>query len=779
MTGPKQRIVRAALGVGLACGAAGAAGAQPLACDLSAYRAADGLRAMVAGDVLTATWQGERPGEQSRISFVLADGRPILRDIALQAAGGRWRTVAGDVRPDFSVVTAMRRITNQQLDPLNKLGIRITPEILEEAKWDAFWDAPLQLSPPGSPSNGGPSSPPPKDGILGQKGMPREASEIQRAALRFTDPRCTVTSDGGRLTVAFSGAQLGLFRGRLQFTVFRGSRLIKQEVVATTDAPSVAYKYDAGLSGLAIGGANRVRWRDVSGGWNANELGGGRNGGAVPVQSANRLIAAELAGGSIALFPPPHNFFWAREYSYNLGYSWYRKDDERRFSFGIRQAEDEVPPGYSGRGLDDVRGNFALYSAPPGSEQRMVMFMLPSLSGGDAAIADALRFTRDDRYKAMPGHQSMVAHDHGYLIRRQRHLNQNDDAKPPHFEAIRAAGANIFAPIDGGAAGTRTPPTPAEYLANLDRFYDLAVRNSDRNFTVMANTEVTEGELPRIVPLLGGHWDWMMPRPVFFTQGRSGAQPLVESDATHAKIYRLGSEADVMEMMRREGIIAFMPHPRSKGSTGYPDAIAGTDRFLSEQFKGIGWRWGMGLDRSELRLCEKRCQRTWDDMNNWMASRGLPLKYMQAISEFYEQGPGDDIYANNPVSYLKLDRLPAPGDWSGIVDALRRGDFFITSGEVLLDKVALERTAQGAAMAATVEWTFPVDFAEIVWGDGKTVGRRVVPLTGERAFGTRRIAIPFDPRGKKWVRFAVWDTAGNGAMAQPVALDGATGRASR
>jgi hypothetical protein len=30
--------------------------------------------------------------------------------------------------------------------------------------------------------------------------------------------------------------------------------------------------------------------------------------------------------------------------------------------------------------------------------------------------------------------------------------------------------------------------------------------------------------------------------------------------------------------------------------------------------------------------------------------------------------------------------------------------------------------------------------------------------------------IPFDVEGKKWVRFAVWDSAGNGAITQPVHL---------
>jgi hypothetical protein len=31
-------------------------------------------------------------------------------------------------------------------------------------------------------------------------------------------------------------------------------------------------------------------------------------------------------------------------------------------------------------------------------------------------------------------------------------------------------------------------------------------------------------------------------------------------------------------------------------------------------------------------------------------------------------------------------------------------------------------------------------------------------------------SIPFDAAGQKWVRFAAWDSAGNGALVQPVKL---------
>jgi hypothetical protein len=46
----------------------------------------------------------------------------------------------------------------------------------------------------------------------------------------------------------------------------------------------------------------------------------------------------------------------------------------------------------------------------------------------------------------------------------------------------------------------------------------------------------------------------------------------------------------------------------------------------------------------------------------------------------------------------------------------------------------------------------------------------VIPATDLPAFGSKRFTIPFDAAGKAWVRFAVWDSAGNGAFVQPVWL---------
>ncbi|MBI4521437.1 MAG: hypothetical protein HY701_11410 [Gemmatimonadetes bacterium] len=721
--------------------------ADALSCDLTRYTGSAGLTAAVSGDVLTLAWDGD-PGQEARLSLIIDDGVPTLQEWAVRRKGGAWAAVISRVTPEFRIVSGFRRITNQQLTPLRELGVEITQEIVDAKKWDAFWDAPLDLSEP----TGRGGNPPPAAGVAGQPGLPRSPDEIHRATATYRAAGCSVKTDGARIEVSFPGLTLGVFSGRLQFTVYRGTNLVRMEAVATTDQPSVAYKYDAGLRGLTIREGARMVWRDLANQWQGYSLGGAANENPVALKVSNRIVMAQSGAGAIAAFPPPHTFFWAREVETNLGYGWYRKDGASSFAFGIRQAESEEEPRYV--------ANTALYSAPPGSLQRMPVYLYATAGDAAAALESVLAFTRGDRYKALPGYQVMASHFHTDVGERLRESGSLD-TRLPDFEALAAAGINIVSPTDR--------PRGAERLEILAAYFEGARRNADADFIVMPNLEVSR--------LLGGHWDLLFARPVFWTEERAAGQPLVEDHPTYGKLYHVGSPEDVMQMVTRENGLIFMPHPRTKGSTGYPDAVKDTDHFQHERYRGVGWRWGMGSDLSERRLSDFRVLPLLDDMNNWMADLPTPPKYLIAITETYRKAPGDDVYANNPVNYLRLASLPSPGDWSPIIDVLRRGDYFVTSGEVLIPSFALQGSGARRTVVADVEWTFPLEFVEVVWGDGTNTGREIISVTDLPPFGRHRFEIPLDARGKKWVRFAVWDSAGNGAMVQPIKLNptGGTG----
>jgi hypothetical protein len=730
--------------------------ADPLPCTMTGYKALPGLSAAVTDNTLALTWEGDK-NQDVRLRLTLANGTPTIRDLSVRAKGGQWATIANNVTPEYEVVSGLRRATDQQLKPLKDLGVAITPEILDRIRWEAFWDSPLNV-PGDDVAHGGAT--PPVAGIANQPGLPRKPEEIKRASAVYQVRACDVKTNGTRLEVSFPGVKLGVFDGRLEYTIYKGSSLIRQAIVAKTEEKAVAYKYDAGLKGLTVQPKTQMLWRtNTSNQWVDYQFGGAKNDSIVPLKTANRIIAAEMPGGAIAAFPPPHNFFWARETEFNLGYSWYRKDSDTSYAFGVRQAEAEEDPSWQGHGPEDRRQNFALYSARPGTWQRMAVYFYVSPDSGQATIQSALAYTRDDRYKAIPGYQVMATHFHTGMVRRLQQLGGLDQTIPD-FDLMKGAGVNVFAPIDGGGGGA---VGRGDRLKNLENYYAAAKKHSDKNFLILPDEENTAGNL-------GGHPDFVLSHPVYWTPTRAEGQPFVEDHPTYGKVYHVGSRAEALEMAKRENMLIFMPHPRSKGSTGYPDAVKDEPHFTHENYRGIGFRWGMGVDGSETRLCEYRCLALLDDMNNWVADRPTPPKYAFAITETYQKAPGDDIYANNPVNYVKIDRVPTGDDWSPIVNALKRGDYFWSSGEVLIPSYSVEGTGARRTVTADVEWTFPLEMVEVVWGDGQKTDRQIIPATDLPAFGKHKFQIPFDATGKKWVRFAVWDSAGNGAFVQPIKL---------
>lgn len=763
-------------------GVAGAASAESLRCTLSGYRAQPGLTALAEHGGLTVTWDGDRQ-QELRLRFGLNAGAVVIQAMEVRTKGGVWNAIASNVEPDFRVVSGLRRISNQQLAPLRGLGVDLTAEVIDKFRWEPFWDAPLDMRPPG----GRLGNPPPAAGVANQPGLPRTPDEVKRASLVSKVTGCSVKTDGARVEVAFPGVQLGVFSGRLQFTVFKGTNLIQQDVVATTSDPWVAYKYDGGLRGLASGGA-RVVWKDIANRWQENRLGGAVNLDLVPLRTSGRVVVAERAAvGSIAVFPPPHTYFWAREIAINLGYNWLKKDSATTFSIGIRQHEDEDP--------SENPANFALFNARPGTEQRMTVFLYPNGAAAPATYDAALAFTHGDTFKAVPGYFVMGHHYHMNLGQRLGEAGSLD-AHIPDLPALKALGINIVSQVDslfgGGeptpdgatflgfppvnaaireaaaraaaaAPGAGNAPSRPDPLRTRYNSMEGAKRHSDSDFLVMPSQEYYGSPL-------GGHTDLLFSHPVYWIGGREASQPLVETHPTYGKVYRIGSAADLMTMARQEGVLINMPHPRTKGSTGYPDAIKHLPFFSAPEYHGIGFRWGMGLDRSEQRLCEYRCQPLIDDMNNWIADAPIPPKQILAISEVRYMQPGDDIYSSAPVQYVKLDRLPVGDDTSAVIQALMRGDSFVSSGEVLIPSYAVRGSGARRTIVADLEYTFPLNFVEVISGDGTRVDRQVISATDLAPMGRHRFEIPFDATGKKWVRFAAWDTAGNGAMAQPAKL---------
>ena len=88
---------------------------------------------------------------------------------------------------------------------------------------------------------------------------------------------------------------------------------------------------------------------------------------------------------------------------------------------------------------------------------------------------------------------------------------------------------------------------------------------------------------------------------------------------------------------------------------------------------------------------------------------------------------------------------------------------------MLLPDVSLASSSANEIVASVrALWTFPLRFAEIVWGDGRTTHREVIVLADTREFGSKTFEWRARASGWTWARVAVWDAAGNGAFVNPV-----------
>jgi hypothetical protein len=520
--------------------------AQGLECSFDSYKPVEGLHAGMKGGTLEIAWQGEA-GQELKALFRIEDGHPVVKQLAVRS-GGTWHVLGSDLTPDFQVTTGRRRISATQRKLLKSFG-NDTPAEEDIRKWNTFWDAPLAV--PGGHDT---------------TDLPRNADEIQRASASYKSQGCQVATDGSRLSVTFDGLSLGLFSGGVEFTAYKGSNLLRQEAIAKTDQPSVAYIYKAGLKGFAIHDDTKLVWRDTARQWQQYSFGGAPNSEPINLRARNRLEILDTGRGSLAVFPPPHKFFFARENEVNLGYVYYRKDDDKSFSLGVMQPEKGE--GYAPWGVTDAIwnrrtsssraewDNFALFNAPPGTLQHMAVYYYLSAANDRETQSAVLAYTHDDVFKPLPGFKVLTGHYHVDFNEMLRDRNTLD-YQPGWVPVFRGLGINIVYLGDFHDDSDPTDPGPKRF-AEQKVYFEGSRRMSDKDFLVVPAEEPNA--------YLGGHWYLMTPKPVYFSHAtpRPANQQFIEEDPTYGRVYHLGSAEDVLNMVNREHGIIWTAHPHEE-----------------------------------------------------------------------------------------------------------------------------------------------------------------------------------------------------------------------
>jgi hypothetical protein len=535
-----------------------------------------------------------------------------------------------------------------------------------------------------------------------------------------------VTSTGNRATITLDKISAGPFSGSLNFTFYAGSPLVLVDAAMSLSEKGVAYIYDAVMDG----DFQTIVWKDLK----DQFVRSSPTGEAEPVAVRNRTIMTENANGTLSVVATPHAFFFPRDYSINFKFAQAGKG-----RFGLRQ--DPVGgPGHQGEYIP-------WFDAPDGKAQHMNFFLHLSKERAEGALEQIKRYTHGDTMKPLEGYVTFGSHMHSHLT-----VNENTShPKAPDFKKVfKGMGVQAFQLAEFHGDGHPNNPGTVR-LDELKGMFEMCRKYSDESF-LMIPSEEANAYFP-------GHSVLLFPKPVYLTLVPITGAPFSEDIAGYGKVYHPQNIADMVRVIREENGLGWTSHPRIKASELSPDNFKDTEWYKSATWLGGTWK-AMPGDLSEPRLGVRSLD-LLDDMNLWGQRKMIPGEV-----DCFDIDETHEIYAHMNINYLHLAKLPGKNDWSPILDVLRRGDFFVTTGEVLIRSCV---PAEGK-IRVDLEWTLPLGQVELVSSDGKTVKRKTIPLPETKEFGRQTFEWPMDLTGVQWVRLEVWDVAYDGAFTQPIYL---------
>lgn len=538
-----------------------------------------------------------------------------------------------------------------------------------------------------------------------------------------------------RVKIVFSPLRVNGYEGELACIVYAGSPMVQFQATMTVTDPWVAYIFD----GLFYGDLQSIAYRDQNGVFQTRtqgQIAATTPGTEAAIAGRHRTMMARFPGGvgTLAAMAPPHMAMYPTDFSNNFGYL-----QAGKTFFGTRMspsADQRYRPWID---------------APNGATQKMNVFLLIGTGTPQETLDRVLTYTNGDFYKPVDGHYTLAVHFHPEMVMEWR--SRKRDLFTPFKQAMKAVGVQIANVQEFHGPGNPFNNTEPR-LSQLRDMFTLCAQHSDDEFLFLPSEEYNN--------FFGGHWSYMFPKPVYFTAwpgqgGRTFRQTNVVSDGvTYPVVYQVGDSARMLQLLRDEGGIAWASHPRVKGSRFQPDGYVNTDFYRDPLFHTGGWK-AMPADFSKDRL-GYRAFALMDDTAQWGYR-----KFQFGETDTFEAHPNHELYTHLNVNYVQLPGMPAKDDWTTVVDALKTGRFFTTTGEVLIHSWNV--TDEG--VSADVEWYFPPAFAEITWGNDDGVHKVKTSLADREEFGRDTIQVDADLSDAKWVRFEFWDVARNGAFTQP------------
>lgn len=659
-------------------------------------------------------WQGE--DNLSWRAELGIDGKvPCIYDISY-LSNGKWVNLVSNLHPEFKVVTGVRTKINPQREKALAPGEEL------DYQWDTYSDDPMSRK-----------------------------KEVKEAIQSWNTTQMTSSVYGNEQIVAFDGLTLGQFSGGVELHFYEGCNLIRIEAVASTQDDGVCYLYHGGLNGFNPDKLYYVspKRREIyeNPGYHTNA---GPDRDRERVYARGRVLTLQQPRGSVAVLPTPHRYVWGGQTENNVGYNYYNLTKSGVLAIGVRQNKEQ----------EHFNIRWPLFNAKPGTMQRMSFFFLVNSETVFAARSMAMKYTNFDHLRPLEGYKRLGSHMH---IASQAAFPRDYRKQRPWELLLKENGFDIFSPCDFWAEG-RCDDNKEGRKSDLERYHLTSRYVSTPDFLLVTGEELAVMGKDRSKELIPYHMMIWPSKPILYSRWRDDDQEFAEKLPDGRTYYHLKCAMDVIEMCRRENCFIQMPHPDTKANDGLPYDCKNEPWFTDERWMGFGARM-LPADNSVDHMFAGRIDRVWNDINNWADRPRYVMSELDTYTKVDESEEDWELYAMTNCSYVQLDKIPTSDNWETLVNALREGKHFYSTGEILIEQSAI---ADGKA-TATFSWTFPMAYAECVYSDGENVNSIRIPMNDTTPYGRKTMEFEF-PKGMKWARVFATDIAWNSAFGMPVFL---------
>ncbi|MBR2668642.1 MAG: hypothetical protein IKE36_02455 [Solobacterium sp.] len=661
----------------------------------------------------TIKWTGEDHLPWTAVVGI-DNNQPCIIELSYETNGEK-KVLAEKIHPQYKIITGVRT----KINPQREKGLAPGEEL--DFQWDTYSDDPMSRK-----------------------------KEVAEANATFATTTLSYEKSGNRQTVTFDGFTCGKFSGGFALNFFEGTNLIRAEAVASTEEDGVAYFYHGGFDNFKNDKLYYVtpKKREVIEN-PAPRTNSGPDRDRQRVQARGRVLTLQQPNGAVAVMPNPHRFIWGGQTENNVGYNYYiLSKDWKTVAIGVRHNKEQ----------EHFNVRWPLYNAKPGTIQKMNFFLVVNSEGIYDCRNMAMKYTNHDHLRKLNGYQRLGSHMH---IASQAAFARDFRKQRPWELALKEVGFDIFSPADFWAEG-RNDDNKEGRKSDLERYNLESTYVSTPDFLLVTGEELAVMGKDKEKQLIPYHFMIWPSHHMLYSRWRDDDQEFAEKLPDGRTYYHLKSAADVIKMCELEDCFIQMPHPDTKANDGLPYDSKETNWQTSDRWIGCGARM-LPADNSVKTMFSGRTDRVWNDLNNWY---DRPIYMMSELDTYTKVEECEEDWEQYPMincTYVELDHIPSSENWQELVDALRQGRHFYSTGEILIEESELK---DGHA-EATFSWTFPLIDAELVYSDGENVQSVVIPLEDTTPYGRKTISFDF-PKGMKWARVLATDIAGNSAFGMPV-----------